>query len=191
MNKSIALFSSGVLVGAIGAASLLYFSDATENRLRAEILAPSSPAMAGVQKELSTIMAKLELISSGIDSLAYKAPVTKAPGAVPPPQTSMSGDRAEKPPLQDNAMNMMPAATLPTEPSSSAPPATPTATQIEQYDSIKSQLYGAANNPSVSLSELITMSNKLTPEQRKELTDEAMAMIKRGELSENQFTAKP
>ncbi len=191
MNKSIALFSGGVLVGAIGTASLLYSSDAAENRLRAEILAPSSPAMAEVQKELSTIMAKLELISSGVDSLAYKVPLVETPNADLPPQPSMTKGRAEEARIQNNAMNTMPTATSPIESSISAPPATPTATQIEQYDSIKNQLYGAANNPSISLSELIKASNQLTSEQREELTDEAMAMIKRGELSEKQFVVKP
>jgi len=77
-------------------------------------------------------------------------------------------------------------------PSRQSRPATPpTETQIEQYTTIETQLYEAANNPNMTLSSLIQEANKLTPEQRDRLTKKAMEMIKNNELDPNQFAAMP
>ena len=70
-------------------------------------------------------------------------------------------------------------------------PAQPTPEQVNRYTSIKSRLYDAANNYSTDLTDLINKADELTPEQRQELTDEAMEMIKRGELRAEQFTGQP
>lgn len=193
MKKSIALFSSGALIGAIAAASLFYYSGSSVDKLRSATLTPSSPAMAQVQKELSTILAKLELISTGVDSLAYNTYPTamNSSGQVPAQAAAIPTPKPQPMP------NMMPQdnATPPAMQSAAAsPPRTPTApdaTQIEQYNSIKYRIYEAANNPTAKLSDLMKMGKDLTPEQRQELTNEVMAMIKRGELSEKQFTASP
>ena len=68
---------------------------------------------------------------------------------------------------------------------------TPTPEQSEQYNSIETRLYEAANNPNVTLSKLIKESGDLTNEQRHNLTQKAMEMIKNGELDINQFSVNP
>ncbi len=66
--------------------------------------------------------------------------------------------------------------------------APPTAEQVEQFRTMQNNLHGAAYNPSAVLADLTKQSDKLTPEQRQKLTEEAMEMIKRGELKAEQFT---
>ena len=67
----------------------------------------------------------------------------------------------------------------------------PTQDQTDQYNSIETQLYEAANNPNVLLSKLISEADRLTNEQRQTLTEKAMEMIKNGELDVNQFSMDP
>lgn len=70
-------------------------------------------------------------------------------------------------------------------------PTPPTPDQIEQYNSIETELYNSTNNSNVSLTKLIEKANNLTPEQKNALTLKALEMIKRGELNANQFTGRP
>jgi hypothetical protein len=65
--------------------------------------------------------------------------------------------------------------------------APPTPEQVEHYYSLQSRLYDAAYDHSAVLAELTQQSNQLTPAQRQELTNEAIEMIKRGELKAEQF----
>ncbi|MFK5892206.1 MAG: hypothetical protein QM504_03180 [Pseudomonadota bacterium] len=71
------------------------------------------------------------------------------------------------------------------------PISSPTSTQLEQYNTIETQLYEAANNPNIQLSALINNANNLTHEQREILTNRAMEMIKNGELDISQFSTNP
>ena len=70
-------------------------------------------------------------------------------------------------------------------------PEPPTAQQTAQYHSMQSSLRGAAHNHSAALSELVQQSRELTQEQSQKLADEAIEMIKRGELKMEQFSSPP
>jgi len=69
--------------------------------------------------------------------------------------------------------------------------APPTPEQVEHYYSLQSRLYNAAYDHSAVLAELNQESNELTPAQRQELVNEALEMIKRGELKAEQFMLQP
>ncbi len=69
--------------------------------------------------------------------------------------------------------------------------APPTPEQVEHYYSLQSRLYNAAYDHSAVLTELNQESNELTPAQRQELVNEALEMIKRGELKAEQFMPQP
>lgn len=63
----------------------------------------------------------------------------------------------------------------------------PTQVQVEEYHSIETRLYAAANNKSANLSQLLQDADQLTPAQRRDLTNKAMQMIQNGEISPTQF----
>ncbi len=67
----------------------------------------------------------------------------------------------------------------------------PSATQVEKYNSIQNTLNDAKSDSSTSLTALIQQAHELTPTQREELTQQAVEMIKRGELQPEQFTMPP
>lgn len=70
-------------------------------------------------------------------------------------------------------------------------PEPPTAQQTAQYNSMQNSLRGAAHNHSVALTDMVQQSKDLTPEQSQKLANEAIEMIKRGELKVEQFTSQP
>ena len=74
------------------------------------------------------------------------------------------------------------------QPAPAVEPVQPTPIQIDRANEIRSRLAEAANNHGAPLSALIQDAKDLTPEQRQELTNEALDMIKRGELKAEQFT---
>lgn len=70
-------------------------------------------------------------------------------------------------------------------------PEPPTAQQTAQYNSMQNSLRGAAHNHSAALTDMVQQSKDLTPEQSQKLANEAIEMIKRGELKVEQFTSQP
>jgi hypothetical protein len=70
-------------------------------------------------------------------------------------------------------------------------PLQPTRKQVDQFNNIRDKLSDAANNHGVALGALMQEANALTPEQRQQLTNEAMDMIKRGQLRAEQFIEVP
>ena len=70
-------------------------------------------------------------------------------------------------------------------------PEPPTAQQTVQYNSMQNSLRGAAHNHSATLADMVQQSKELTPEQSQKLADDAIEMIKRGELKVEQFASQP
>lgn len=70
-------------------------------------------------------------------------------------------------------------------------PAPPTPEQVGHYYSLQRRLHDAAYDHSAELAALTQQSNQLTPIQRQELANEAMEMVKRGELKVEQFIPRP
>ena len=67
------------------------------------------------------------------------------------------------------------------------PETEPTEEQIALFDSLERQLRDTAHNPEYPLSALVSEGERLTPIQRQALREQALEMIRRGELTEAQF----
>lgn len=189
MKKSLFVFLAGTAFGMVGTTLLVTsntFSKNTQNLSRAGST-PATPHQAdtSLEAEFDRIDSIAETLNTIANNLQQSANTLSS--------TSITAVTTNS--TQDNTKPLTSQLILPPSTTSIAPPppepVTPTATQVDQYTSIQSRLYDAANNHSIALADLIQEADKLTPEQRQELTQEAMDMIQRGELKAEQFTRQP
>ena len=178
LNKSTILFLSGAVVGSLITAYVtssheesVSFSgqQTTDDQLRkfAEITA-NLTATAGALKNSAETLSSLTL-----------------------PITLIKDKQASLPSSQGNAVDAKQMSNNDVQPQPAAKPEQPTRKQIERFNKIRSKLSDAANNHSAPLSVLMQEASDLTPQQRQELTNEAMEMIKRGQLRAEQFVQLP
>jgi len=175
MNKSTMLFLGGAVLGSAitawamtGREQPATFSgqQTTDDQLRkfAEITANLS-VTAGALKNSAETLASLTL------------PITLVKDKQQSSQTSQGGAADAQASHTD------------AEPATK--PVQPTRKQVDRFNKIKSKLSDAANNHALPLGVLMQEAHDLTPEQRQQLTVEAIDMIKRGQLRAEQFTELP
>jgi len=189
MKKSLFIFLAGTAFGMVG--TMLFvtsntFSKNTQNLSRAGST-PATPHQADTSLEagfdrIDSIVQTLNTVAGNLQQSAN----TLSSASIPAVVTNSTPDNTK--PLTSQLI--LPPATTGIAPPPPEP-VTPTATQVDQYTSIQSRLYDAANNHSIALADLIQQAGSLTPEQRRELTQEAMDLIQRGELKAEQFTRQP
>lgn len=178
LNKSTMLFLSGAVLGSLitayvtsGHEEPVTFSgqQTTDDQLRkfAEITA-NLTATAGALKNSAETLSSLTL-----------------------PITLIKDKQATLPSAQGNATDAKQMSNNDVQPQPAAIFVQPTRKQIERFNKIRSKLSDAANNHSAPLSVLMQEASDLTPQQRQELTNEAMEMIKRGQLRAEQFVELP
>lgn len=187
MNKSMLYFIAGILSGSVATVLINSFSsnheiaydDSYLNRVTNTIEELNSTT-----SQLKTLLQKYTVVLPPIET-GHKAPVFNKNNL-----SEYNSDEDYSPsnsqyPDSAQYTNSSPNATR------SIAPNQPTLEQIEQYNSIETELYNSANNTSISLSKLINDADQLTPQQRNSLTQKVMEMIKRGELKASQFDSKP
>jgi hypothetical protein len=175
MKKSLFFFLGGSVFGAAVAVVLLT-SGAVDNHPAAPSLSGNRGEPSGGQTESTEKRVSLPPASKSDSDLNHAASNEA--------RSSSSNDQRPKLP----GFMSVPAPGVANVDHQAREPEPPTAEQQQQqYLSMQSSLYEAAYNPSVGLADLAQQSNKLTPEQRQKLSEQAMAMIKRGELKLEQF----
>jgi len=188
MNKSILTFFGGTAVGAISVAVFLQASTSSPLRDTSSLSAIEIPS--ALQYDRSTLDEQIHRVGDVAATLTSVATslqeTTERLASISTAPTQVV--RTSTPVIPDYPMNSPGVQSQPPGPSEPGPP---TSEQVELYTSIQEKLYNATNNHSVVLSKLIQNANDLTPEQRNELTREAMGMIERGELKVEQFTFRP
>lgn len=184
MNKSLVLFLGGAVLGASIAAVALTDADAdiSVSSSGKQSTDEKIQKLAEITENLSVTAGALKDSAETLMSLAV--PITPAKVAQKTPQLPQGGevDATQVPmSINNNQTQMAPV----------AEPVQPTPMQIDRSTEIRSKLADAANNHAMPLGALIQEARDLTPEQRQQLTNEAMDMIKRGELLPEQFSRLP
>jgi len=201
MNKFMMLFLGGAVFGA-SVVVLLLVSGALDHAPESGSLSDARDLRPGRQydspmpdvqlNKLSDAIAALNSVAASLQRTAEKfnSPSFASTIENNPDYEASSGTQAG--PVADQT---------PTPPNPGTAPAPgaayivqqapPTPEQVEHYYSLQSRLYNAAYDHSAVLTELNQESNELTPAQRQELVNEALEMIKRGELKAEQFMPQP
>ncbi len=184
MKQSVFIFMSGAVFGII--ITMLLPSAGLKNENIDEQLDKVGDAVIELNNATENLQNLVQQYTHVLPNVSAAAmPATANASAT----TSNNMDAAINSNSQTEIYTQAPVAATPSRQSRPATP--PTETQVEQYTTIETQLYEAANNPNMTLSSLIQEADKLTPEQRDRLTKKAMEMIKNNELDPNQFAAMP
>ncbi len=185
MNKTTFVFIGGSLFGIISAFAIIKstsVSELTENSVDAQ-----NQVTEFQPKKIQTSQHTMESMSD-MDRLDSKLPVNTDTSSIstmhqPAPSNPVSDNN----PANSNATVQNTVTTIPAD---AIPVIQPTTEQVQHYDDIDKLISSAVNNPTIKLHYLIKKADSLTIEQRKVLTQRAIAMLESGELDINQFASK-
>ncbi|VAW98369.1 hypothetical protein MNBD_GAMMA22-2470 [hydrothermal vent metagenome] len=186
MNKSIYLFIGGSLFGVVSAFAIIKSTSNTEQLVQTP---PATTSANANTQPVKVITAKMQAEQMSASSGALE---TMSDMAVRVEQNTKASTMSE--PMSEQTATMPANATAATiKPIATAqltalPAEQPSPEQVEQYNDIEEIISSAANNPSMKLKHLIKIADKLTIQQRNILTQKAVAMLKSGELSIEQFS---
>ncbi len=185
MNKSIYLFIGGSLFGVVSAFAIIKSTSNTEQLVQT----PATTSVNANTQPMKVITAKMQAeqmqdSSKPLENMSDMAMRVQQENTAPMAEqaTMMSNNPAianapavTKKPIKSTQITALPAEQ-------------PTTQQLQQYDDIEKIISSAANNPGMKLKHLIKKADKLTIQQRNILTQKAIAMLKSGELSIEQFS---
>ena len=178
MNKPIMLFLGGAVLGSVITAVVLTGRNHPANFSGQQTTDEQLQKFAEITSNLNITAGVLKNSAETLASLTL--PITLIKDKQSSTQSSQSATGDAKQVSNNDA-----------PPESTAKSVQPTRKQIDRFNKIKGKLSDAANNLSLPLGVLMQEANDLTPEQRQELTNEALDMIKRGQLRAEQFVELP
>lgn len=181
MKKSIYMFIGGSLFGVVAAVAIIKSTSNTEQ--------VSPIATTNTNAKVITAKMQAEQMNSSdmpMESLSdMQVRLSQQPGTQGQDMMDMQNNNMEKevvskPETKSTQQGQQ-------KQIASVPATPPTTEQVQQYKDIEKTISSAVNNPKIKLSDLIRQSDSLTIQQRTQLTQKAMDMINRGELSIEQF----
>ncbi len=185
MNKSIYLFIGGSLFGVVSAFAIIKSTSNTEQFVQT----PATTSVNANTPPMKVITAKMQAEQMQSSS---EPPETMQDMSVRVEQesntTTMSAPMTEQTTMIPNSTPVTTNKPITTTQIAAMPVEQPTEQQVQQYDNIEEIISSAANNPNMNLKHLIKKADKLTIQQRNILTQKAIAMLKSGELSIEQFS---
>lgn len=187
MNKSIWFLFAGIVSGILVTTLLNPFGNHSNNTGYNAQLEKITDAIEELNSTTSKLQNLVQMYTHVLPPAESINKNTQISSMQPPPQAGNDVDLNNS-----NTQQYDSTATYPmNEQTNYIEPTPPTPDQIDQYNSIESELYNSANNSNVSLTKLIEKANNLTSEQKNALTVKALEMIKSGELNADQFTGRP
>lgn len=181
MKKPIYMFIGGSLFGVVAAVAIIKSTTTTEQ--------VSPIATTNTNAKVITAKMQVEQMNSSdmpMESLSdMQVRLSQQPGTQGQDMMNMQNSNMEE--AASSKTEIKPTQQVQQKQVASIPATPPTTEQVQQYKDIEKTITSAVNNPKIKLSDLIRQSSSLTIQQRTQLTQKAMDMINRGELSIDQF----
>ena len=183
MKKSIYMFIGGSLFGVIAAVAIVKSTSNTEQIN--PTVATTTNAKIVTAKMQAEQMKNSEASSESLSDMQVR--LSQQPGTQG--MMEMQNSAQTTMPTNDNQETDIAKTTVSHQQKQvmTTPSNPPTEIQVQQYQDIEKTISSAVNNPKIKLSDLIRKADSLTIQQRNQLTQKAMGMLDRGELTIEQF----